>query len=205
MARFADVLRDHPAPRQLGDVTLRFEPSMLIGETPKGERTWRPTAAWIAGISALLFALGLFLLRTPLEPIVGLVTAGAVAFAAAVWLERVDRRRRCFVANFATNSLRLDFVTPFVGKPTTLVVSFDAVRAVSLMKQGDGAQVLTVDFVEPGGKNVLREVLAAFIPAAQEDDALRVARLLEGAFGLGTPPADSPYFAEQRDESSFQD
>jgi hypothetical protein len=201
MARFAAALEQHPAPRTLGDVSLRYEPSMLIAETPKPRRTWRPTAAWLVGFSALLVGVGLFLLRVDPVGIIGFVALGALGLLGATWLEQLDKRRRRFVANFGTTSLRLDFTSPIAGRPRTIVVHFDQVRAVDLVVQADGAHCLTVDFVPtPGSAQVLREVLVAYVPTSQLDDAARLHRVLQGAFGLGEVPADSPAF----DESTFE-
>lgn len=194
MARFADALADNPAPTRLGDIALRYEPSMLIGETPKGSQSLWPTVVWVGAVSCLVIALGLLLVGAPLVAIGVMAGLGALGMLAHTWLERVDRRQRRFVVNFATNSLRLDFVTPFAGRPRTLVVPFDAVKAVALLDQGPGLSVLTVDFVPPTGRaELLREVLAAFIPQAQREDAERLERVLSGAFGLGDVPVDSPW------------
>ncbi|MBI5481421.1 MAG: hypothetical protein HY906_21355 [Deltaproteobacteria bacterium] len=188
MGDFQKRLEQHPAPKRLGDIELRFEPSMLIGETARGLKSWRPTAASALGVALVLLAVGLLITGVP-EIVSGLLVAlAAAAFIAAVRLQRVDSRRRRFVLNFLTNSLRLDFVTPIAGKPRTLVVPFDAVRAVELLEQGDGLRCLTVDFVVAGGRELLREVLAANVPAAQAPEAERIQRVLEGAFGLGAPP-----------------
>lgn len=201
MPRFADTLAAHPAPTRLGDIALRYEPSMLIGETPKVPASLWPTVVWLGGISSLVIAVGLLLVNAPIAPIVIVAALGAVGIAANVWLERVDKRQRRFVANFATNSLRLDFVTPFAGRPRTLVVPFDSVKGLQLLEQGDGLLCLTVDFVPLVGRaEVLREVLAAFIPDAQREDAERLERVLTGAFGLGEIPEDSP-FHDTRDEA----
>jgi hypothetical protein len=198
MGRFADTLAAHPAPSRLGDVALRYEPSMLIGETPKAARSLAPTAAWVVGIAALVVALGLLLAGAPVAPIAVMVALGAVGAFASVWLDRLDRRQRRFVANFATTSLRLDFVTPFAGRPRTLVMPFDAVKALHLIEQGPGLACLTVDFVPPGaGAELLREVLVAFIPEAERAAAERLERVLSGAFGLGDVPVDSPLRAAE--------
>lgn len=194
MARFADALADNPAPTRLGDIGLRYEPSMLIGETPKGRESLWPTVVWVGAVACLVIALGLLLVGAPLVAIGIMAGLGALGMLANSWLERVDRRQRRFVVNFATNSLRLDFVTPFAGRPRTLVVPFDAVKAVTLLEQAPALWVLTVDFVPPLGRaEVLREVLAAFIPQAQHQDAERLERVLAGAFGLGDVPDDSPW------------
>lgn len=193
VARFADALAEHPAPSRLGDVSLRYEPSMLIGETDKPKRTWRPTLIWLGGISALLFAVGAIFVVEAAWLSYLLLGAGALLLAGTVRLERHEKRQRRFIANFATASLRLDFTSPLAGGPRTLVVPFDSVRAVELLDAG----VLTVD-VEHQGRT-LREALVAFITPVELDDAQRLERVLRGAFGLGEVPADSPIY-----ESSFE-
>jgi hypothetical protein len=194
MPRFADALAAHPAPSHLGDIALRYEPSMLIGETPQAVASLWPTAVWLAGVAALLVGVGLLLVDAPLLPIGLFAGLGALGMGASFWLEQLDRRQRRFVANFATTSLRLDFVTPFAGRPRTLVMPFESVKAVQLFDQGGGFSCLTVDFVPLVGRpEVLREVLAAFIPDGQRADAERLERVLQGAFGLGEVPDDSPY------------
>jgi hypothetical protein len=197
MPAFADALASHPAPAQLGDITLRYETTILVGETSKVRVSLWPTVTWLGGISALIISVGLLLLAAPSEAVLAMAVLGALGLAATTWLERVERRQRRFIANFDTNHLRLDFVTPFAGRPRTLVVPFDAVKAVQLVEQGDGLSCLTVDFVPQVGRpEVLREVLAAFIPGAQRDEAERLERVLKGAFGLGEVPADSPFHDE---------
>lgn len=192
MARFADALESNPAPQALGDVTLRYEPSMLIGETPKGKPTWRTSATWVAGLSFLLFAAGALILQWDVWVVGLLLGLGAAAIGFAAWLERFEKRQRRFVANFGTVSLRLDFNSPIAGQPRTIVVPFDAVRATELVRQVDGASCLCVDFER--GQALLREVLVAYISDEQLPDASRLERVLRGAFGLGSPPSDSPFF-----------
>lgn len=211
MARFSDALESNPAPRALGDVTLRYEPSMLIGETARRKATWRSSAAWLTGFSLLLFSAGGLVLGWDVTLIALLLAFGALVIGFGAWLERFEKRQRRFVANFGTVSLRLDFTSAIAGHPRTLVVPFDSVRDVALARQFDGASCLCVDF-ERGG-SLLREVLVAHIPTAQLTSAERLERVLKGAFGLGTPPADSPLFGAapgqadptiDRETSSFE-
>ena len=191
---FEHALEQNPAPRRLGDVTLRFEPSMLIGETRSALRSAWPTVCSGAGIVCVVLAIAALAFLPEVEIAMTLAVFAAVAFSAGVLLERLDRRRRAFVANFATTSLRLDFVTPIVGHPKTVIVHFDGVRALGFYEQGDGRQVLTVDFVPTStSSEVLREVLIASISEAEHDDARRLYRVLCGAFGLGDVPADSTW------------
>lgn len=190
MARFADALKSHPAPSRLGDVTLRYEPSMLIGETEKPKRSVRPTLAWLLGFTCLLFAVAALLFVEAAWVTALLMVLGAASLTAAVRLERHEKRQRRFVANFVTSSLRLDFTSPIAGYARTIVVAFDAVKELALVEQSDGEKVLVVDFTHRGAR--LREALVAFIPSTQREDAERVERVLHGAFGLGEVPADSP-------------
>jgi hypothetical protein len=199
MARFSEVLAQNPAPAALGDIALRYEPSMLIGETPKLERSLRPTIAWLLGISLLLAAFAQLVLLTDS---LGVAVLGALAIAAATRLERFEKRQRRFVANFTTTTLRLDFASAIVGYPQTLNVDFDDVQAVEVLPQADGALCLVVDFRYRG--RLLREVLTAYVPEDKRDELERLHRLLEGAFGLGDVPADSPALVAVNEESSFE-
>jgi hypothetical protein len=168
---------------------------MLIGETPKGKPTWRTSATWVAGLSFLLLAAGALILQLDLWVVALLLGLGAAAIGGAAFLERFEKRQRRFVANFATVSLRLDFNSSIAGQPRTIIVAFDSVRAADLVRQVDGASCLCVDFEHDGA--LLREVLVAYIPDAQLEDAERLERVLRGAFGLGKPPADSPFFGAE--------
>lgn len=191
---FRQALADNPAPSTLGDVALRYEPSMLIGQTRQGPLTWRPTALWVAGLGLIATALPASRAESS-WPTLALLSLSAGAFLASALRAAHERRKRGFVVNFSTATLRLDFVTPIAGRPRTLLVPFERVKAVGLMDQADGQQCLTVDFLE--GEDVLREALAAFIPAGQLDAANRLLHVLEGAFGLGSIPPDSLYLSTQ--------
>lgn len=161
---------------------------MLIAQTQQPLRSVWPTGAWGAGLVAIVLAI--FFLVHDESSVVLPVTLGAVAalgFSLAVWLERVDRRRRAFIANFETNTLRLDFVTPIAGQPKTMIIAFDGVKAVDFCEQGDGRQCLFVDFERSATSGVFREVLVACIESDEFSSALRLQRVLSGAFGLGAP------------------
>ncbi len=200
MARFAEALESNPAPTALGDIALRYEPSMLIGETLRQPRTGRPSFSWVSGLALLVLAVGSLVLGGSDVLSAGLVLGGAAAMALAVWFERLEKRQRRFVANFAMLTLRLDFASPIAGYPRTMIVDFDDVKALELATQADGALCVLVDFIHRD--QALREVLAAQIPPAQRPQAERLERVLRGAFGLGAIPSDSPLLAN--DESSFE-
>jgi hypothetical protein len=194
---FSRALQANPAPSALGDVRLRYAPSMLIGETEAGRRSWRPWALSLLGGALIALAVGSLVSSSRLEAVAALAMGGAWAFWASVRLSRLERQRRAFVVNFATTTLRLDFSSPIAGQPRTLVVPFEAVKAVTLLDQADGAQCLTVDVERDGAR--LCEVLVAHVTPGQREAAGRLRRVLEGAFGLGLVPPTSPYLETQGD------
>lgn len=165
---------------------------MLVGETPQGALTWRPTALMVTGLALIVVALVLLLTSTESFAFAAL-SLSASCLIGSVWWARRERRKRAFVANFVTLRLRLDFVTPIAGRASTLWGPFGEVKAVTMLEQGDGLHCLTVDFEDDGA--VVREVLVAFIEATELPSAARLARVLEGAFGLGSIPPDSPYLS----------
>lgn len=199
MSGFAQALVDNPVARTIGDVSLRYEPSMMVGETAPVSSSWRPVVLLWAGFALIVGGL-VMLLFAGQGLAAFLIGSGGLAVGASTWLERREKRKRGFVVNFATLRLRLDFVTPISGKPRTLLVPFDDVKAVDLRDQADGARCLTVDFLDE--EAVFREVLIAFIPSSQAEAAQRFTRLLEGAFGLGAIPPDSPFLQATQEASA---
>lgn len=179
MHDFRKALADNPAPARLGDVSLRYAPSMLIGETAAPGRTWRPTGLVTLGGALLVVSVALLGVSSELVALPFLL-GSAAAFGGSAWLLRHERRKRGFVVNYATLTLRLDFVTPFAGRPRTLLVPFDDVKALALLEQADGRRCLTVDFALDGG--LFREVLVASIAPQDVGQAQRLERVLSGAF-----------------------
>ncbi len=188
--RFEEALAQNPAPSRVGDVALRYEPSMLIGEADRIARGFTFTAVLLSGIAFGLGALAALLTNATTETLAGLSLLTAAAFFTAAQLDQRARRQRRFILNFGTTSLRLDFSTPIANRPRTLVTHFDGVRDCALVTQGDGRLAVTVDFVMSADSvEVLREVMIANIPLAEEETAVRLHRVLKGAFGLGEKPA----------------
>ena len=176
------VTAPNPLPTRLGDVTLQFEPSLIIAQTQPLPRDWAPTIAFIVGVICALLAL-VTLSTTALTL---LVSVSSVSVLTSIWLSRRQTRRRSFVINFDTQTLRLDFTTPFRFLPRTLTLPLDGVSALDLLTQPDGRRCLTVTFTH--GESLLTEALIADI--AFEDEALELLlHLLRGAFALNiTPP-----------------
>lgn len=200
---FAQALQAHPAPRRLGDVALRYAPSMLIGEADPPPRTLATASAFLVSCALTLSTVAAALTDASDRALVTLGLGAVAAFALTGVLEQRDRRHRGFVCNFETNSLRLDFSTPIAGRARTLVVHFDGVRSVQVQAQGEGRFLLTVDFVtDPDDAKVLREVLAAHVPARALEALERLQRVLQGAFGLG--PAAGVAGASDGDFDRFE-
>ncbi len=166
---------------------------MLVGETQRPPRSVWPTAIWGAGLVSVLVAVVTLVLGADLWLPTVLGGFAALAFALAVWLSRVDARRRAFVVNFATASLRLDFVTPIAGHARTLVVPFDAVKGLAFFEQADGAECLTVDFVpSEGSVDVLEIAGHASIRGEQHSSPLHDAAVVR--FRQVKIPGDGQYF-----------
>lgn len=190
---FADALAGNPVPRRLGDVSIRYEPSLLIGEADRTPRGLTFGTALVVGTAFAAAAILGLLADVSSSLIGGCTLAAGLAFFAAVQLDQRARRQRRFVLNFGTTSLRLDFSTPFTNHPRTFVVHFDGVRDCALIEQADGKKAITVDFVtSPTSPTVLREALVAHIAPADDDAAARFHRTLHGAFGLGEKLAPEP-------------
>lgn len=194
VADFERSLAENPAPQALGDVALRYEPSMLIGQTNR-RASLRPTALATLGAALAIAGLGTLLMPGPSWPAAGLLVLSALAFSASVRLRRRERQQRTFVLNFASASLRLDEESAVLGSPQTVLVAFDQVQQVSALIQSDGLHCLTVDLSV--ASRARREVMVAHVPEAQLLALERFRRVLEGAFGLGAVPPDSPYRSTQ--------
>lgn len=190
MASFSDALEDNPAPRQLGDVWLRYEPGRLLGES-RAPSSWKrllPTVcmgmavpltllvlvgAWVAGARQ---GVGLFWVP-------GLLAAALVGLA--LWLEGQLGRRR-FVLHFRSERLRLERLRWAPGATRAEWVPFDEVTAVEVVERPDGRYALVVVW-RAGNKEEApprREVLVEHIHQGEQEALLRVWRMLHNAFGL---------------------
>jgi hypothetical protein len=194
-SRFQQALTKRPAIDRLGDVAIRYDSSMLIGEADRLKRGWAPVMGLCvaaAGGTSLIAAAVSGGSLSWLSFSVASVVAG---LGGAAWLDQRERRQRRFVLNFESYALRLDFSTPIAGRARTLVLDFDRVKSLELREQGDGQLCLTVDF-EPARESpqVLREVLVANVPAGAREELERLQRLLHDAFDLDrqNSPVDVP-------------
>jgi hypothetical protein len=190
---FAQVLEAQQPPRNLGDVTLRYEPSLLIGEAKAQTKSRWPFVFLVFALAFSLMTLAFFVVRVSTEWMGAGAALSALMFLARFLMDEREKRRRAFVLNFRDNTLRLDFVTPFNGQPRTLIVDFDDVKAVNLEDNAIGCW-LTIDFLREG--RLLRDVLVTSIRPEDRGSAERFLQTLSAAFGLGEIPSESPYLSE---------
>lgn len=186
---FEELLRNAALPRQLGDVRLHYEPSLLVGQTERKRAGPGPALSLLAGALAALGSAAVLFRSGSLWGALALGWLAAAGVGTAFWFEARARRRRRFVADFFSQRLRLEFTTPARGLPRTLYVPFERVRSVDLLEHGEGYFALTVDFAPRAGSELLwREVLVAFGGKEESQAGLRLCRLLRGAFGLPLTP-----------------
>jgi hypothetical protein len=181
---FQQALEDHPAPKAIGDVHLRFDEFVLIGETVKPLSSWAAQGALIAGICCGVPAMVLALSLQSWGPTVAsaLTVATAGFFGAAALLDQWGKRRRRFVANFESHTLRLDFSTRFRGLPRTVVVPFSSVQRLERVAQADGNTALVVELAtEAPRESGFREVLIAHVTDDEEAALSRIERVLTHA------------------------
>jgi hypothetical protein len=184
-SRFQRALEENPAVHRLGDVSIRYEPSLLIGEADRPKPGWEPVLGLLVGVAGACSLAAAALTSGAVGWMAGSLLATGLGFGAAAWLTQRAKRQRRFVLNFGTYALRLDFSTPITGRPKTMVMDFDLVRALDVREQGDGRLCLTVDFLpDADSRDVLREVLVAHVPQADREVLERLQRILHAAFDL---------------------
>jgi|CXWL01.1.fsa_nt_gi hypothetical protein len=194
MTGFADALAAQTMPKSLGDVQLRIDSPLLIGEAQKPPlHLLRQISFWSLGVVGTGAALGSVVLgaATPLAMTLTLLAVGF--FAVAILLDRHAHRRRAFVIDFNEKTLRLDFSTPLTGMARTWVGRFEQVKALGLLTLPNGQAVLTIDIDAP---KPFREVLVAALPPSQLEAVQALERLLINAFGLKAVVQRAPSVAE---------
>lgn len=195
---FEDALATARAPSVVGDVRLRYERQLLIGESRQGSALRHaPEAMFIGGVGAAAGAVALLVMpqdasSAPLAIAFALLCAALLV--GGLVIERRSRRPRRFVLNFATETLRTEQASLF-GRRTE-VVGFDAVTGLSLVRRPRGWDAAVVHYRPPRGQP-RSFVLIDRIQRREDPGFLRAFRLLEGAFGLGERPSSGP--AEDED------
>src|SRR5687767_1048938 len=98
--RFEEALAQNPAPKRLGDIQLRYEPSLLIGEAGRPRRGFLFSAVVLAGVTSCLGTLAALIAGSSAETAGGLALLTGLAFVGAIQLDQRARKQRRFVLNF---------------------------------------------------------------------------------------------------------
>jgi hypothetical protein len=181
--RFEDALQESRVPRGVGDVRLRYEERLLIGEAAP-RRGFADGALLVGAVGSGLACLAVLILSTSsLAAAAGLALLAGLLFGGSTLLERRASRPRRFVLDFDSETLRLETPSPLTGAAHTSTVSFDAVRDVQVMPGPRRRFWLEVRFELDGGERA--QVLVDRVAPDEVETLRRVWRLLRAAFGLG--------------------
>ena len=187
-SRFEEALRHNQVAQKLGDVELRFDAAMLIGETRKvlnsgiGPTLLQALSIVGAGIGVV----GLIQTDGLTTSLFGIFLC-AFGMWASTWVATRNRQRRRFIMNYGTWTLRLDFSSPIRNAPRTMNIAFENVKDLQLVPQADGRLCLLVDFVRAANaQNHFQEVLVAHIALQARPAAERLLAMLQKA--LFAPP-----------------
>jgi hypothetical protein len=190
--KFSEALASRkPIPR-LGDIRLRFDTDMLVGE-----RVPRPGWGRYTAELALVIALGfgavcVLVALAPEAPTGASIPLGILSGLcglAGLRLEIAKRSRRGFLLHFANRTLRIERPSRWTGQTSTLLVPFAEIREAGVTQDRDGRYALEVELA-PGSKNAPArvEVLIPSVAPTELEDLFRVADLTRAAVGLEPPP-----------------
>ena len=178
---FEDSLQSQRPPARVGEVRLSFEGSFFLGQADHPRDTHAAELLNLGAVAGGVSALAVLLADgSSLAAALLALAAGALGLCAIVFRRRV-RARRAFSLNFATESLRVDFLEGRLARPRTEIVPFDAVEAVEIVPAA-GRHRLEVIYRTDRGR-----VRRALIEHARPDEVealRRLWRLLRNGFGL---------------------
>src|SRR5512140_933973 len=186
--KFSEALSGRTAPRRVGDVRLRFDGDVLIGEAVRGRGALAPAPeiAFVLGLACAL-ATAVCVLASPglgLLPLAALACLAASFVVAGSWRQRRARGRRGFVLHFAAHTLRIDRPSGPWSAPRSWTVPFDSIRVAGVTRRGPGDYGIEVEYAPPEKGEPRTELLVAGIRERELEDAHRVAEMMRAAFGL---------------------
>ncbi|HVE82413.1 MAG TPA: hypothetical protein VND93_06185 [Myxococcales bacterium] len=185
--RFDAALDREPVARRLGDVRLRYDAELLIGErVPSLDApALIPDALVLTGMAAAVVALCSLVIPGLSGGLWGTLAAAAISAAATVAGLRMGglrRGRRGFAVNFDQHVIRIDRPGGLRIRTATTLVPFAEVTAVLLLERGPGQSALAVAARDRPW------VLVDAVPDQDRAQLERLRRMLEAAVGL-IPPA----------------
>jgi len=150
-SRFGTALERAPMPRRVGDVRLRHDGELLIGEkvSPLDRASLLPDLILLAGAAAGLLSLARLIapsLRTgSLWGTGGAALLAAVATLAGLRLGGLLRGRRGFVVNFDRHLVRVDRPHGLRIRSATTRVPFEEIREVRVEERRTGCWALVIE------------------------------------------------------------
>lgn len=197
--KFSEALSSRTAPRRVGDVRLRFDGDVLIGEAVRGRGAGLPLPeiSFLLGLGFALATGASVLVSSGLGsvPLAALACLSALFVVAGIYLQGKARGRRGFVLHFAAHTLRIDRPSGPWSAPRSWTVPFDSIRVAGVTRRGPRDYGIEVEYAPPGESEPRAEVLVARIRERELEDAHRVAEVMRAAFGLSgepAPPSASP-------------
>ena len=178
---FQESLQSQLPPERVGEVRLRFDENILVGERAPRRGPW-PEVGGVLALAAGILAVALLVQGGSLLP------AGALALlsAALTGFSVVARGRLLcparFILNFATESLRLD-APDRLGRMASEVVPFDSVRDLTVVPTAPRHFGLLLEYTD-AAQALRRAYLVQRSPAAEIEELRRAWRILRHAFGL---------------------
>src|SRR5512140_8825 len=134
--KFSEALSGRTAPRRVGDVRLRFDGDVLIGEAVRGRGAVAPAPeiAFVLGLACALATAVSVIVPSGLGalPLAALACLSALFVAGGIYLQARTRGRRGFVLHFATHTLRIDRPSGPWSEPRSWVVPFDQIRVAGV-------------------------------------------------------------------------
>jgi len=177
-------------PRRLGNIRLRYDAELLIGERvpPLDAGALVPDVLVLTGLAAGVVAVATLIapdLRK--DHVWGTLVAAIIATAATMAgliLGGLRRGRRGFVVNFDQHTVRVDEPGGLRIRSATTLVPFRDVQAVQVVERYPGSWALALALKE-------REVLLLDSAREGELDQLdRLCRMLEASFAQDPGPQD---------------
>lgn len=193
---FERALAQNPPPSgRVGDISLRYDPPVLVGETRRapGRARLLPEVALLGALGCGLGAVGALLTGadgggggggTGMAAV--LAACGGALLLLSQRLDRRAREQRRFVLHFGTETLRVDTPRGLRGA-STRTVPFDAVVDLYVLVDDAGRHALWADVATDEDAPPRAVLLVDGVSEAESDALGRLWRTLRAAFGLRPP------------------
>lgn len=178
---FEDALQRQLPPARVGEVRLRFDENVLVGERARRTGLW-PEVAGVLAVGAGVAAVAVLGVNGPLLAVGAMVLLSAALTGFSIAARGRLRGPQRFILNFATESLRLERPDR-AGRQRAELVPFDAVKGLRVVPTGPRRFGLLLEYED--AKGIARGTyLLRQSPASEVEELRRAWRILLHAFGL---------------------